>query len=187
MTKSCEILRCFFTHHSVSALVAISNQNELTTLIAQEDCAASRIVKDETQGEAEVGRIKKYVNEDLADETEVGQPKECSKEGPVDGENDEGKDSDDDDSSDSEDNGDEGRNKASTKKIGGETYAQGRERNIMENKKLLEELNVKSLVQDLKEGLTTTKKRCVFFVTMTLRDNSQSLRITSCHQPNCDR
>lgn len=111
-------------------------------MLAKEDCEARRIVIDETQSEAGVGRNK---------------PKEDNGEGPVDGEDDGSKDSDDDDS-----NSEEGSEKITTSTIwGGETYAQRRERNIAENKKLLEEIKAKYPVREQKKAGTRKNKGCV--------------------------
>ena len=74
-------------HHFVSTIVAFPYQNELTPLLAKEDCEARRIVKNETQCEEGVGKDK---------------PREETEEGPVDDEDDESKDSDDDDNSEEE-------------------------------------------------------------------------------------
>lgn len=112
-------------------------------MIAQKDCTARRIVKDETQGEATIGQTKEDCDEDLVDETEGSCHKECSKEGPVDGENDEGGDLDDDE-----------ENKEGSQF---ELYAQRRERNIMENKRLFDEVKAKYLWQETKKK----NKRCV--------------------------
>lgn len=132
-------------------------------MIAPEDCAARRIVKEETQGEAEDSQIVECSDDsrDWVDKPEFVHAEECSKEDPVDSEN-EGKDLDGDDSGEDDDS-EAGRNKASTKKIRGdsETYYEIRERNIAENKKLLETLKVKYLVRDLKKVATRKDKRCV--------------------------
>lgn len=137
-------MKSFFTRHSVSTLIAISYQNELTPSLAKDDCAARKIVKNETQYEAEVGLAK---------------PKEDSEEGLVDGEEDEGKDSDDDNNCHG-DSDDEGRNNSNTSTpiLGGETYAQRRERNIAENKKLLDEVKAKYPVREPKEARTRKNK-----------------------------
>jgi hypothetical protein len=98
-------------------------------LLAQEDCAARKLVKNETQDEAELGQPKQDSEEGLVD-------------GEVDGENDEGKDSDDDDKSEEDSEG--RRNKASGPDFwGGKTYAEKRDENIAENRKLLDALNAK--------------------------------------------
>jgi hypothetical protein len=117
-------------------IIAISYQNELTRLLAKEDCEARKIVKIETQCEAGVDQNK---------------PKEDSEEGPVDGEDDdeENKDTDDDDNR-SEEN--------TTTILGGETYAQRRQRNIEENKKLLEEVNARFPVHKPKKAGTRKNK-----------------------------
>jgi hypothetical protein len=137
-------LRNFFTRHFVSTIVAISYQNELTPLLAKEDCEARKFVKNETQCEAGVGQNK---------------PKEDSEEGPVDGEDDEVDGEDDDENKDSDDDSDE----STSTTIGGElTYAQRRERNIEENKKLLDELFPvrRPLAKEL-EAWTQKNKGCV--------------------------
>ena len=136
--------------HFVSTLISISYQNKLTPLVAQEDCEARRIVKNETQGEAEEG---------LVDEPGIGQPKEFREEGPVDSENVEGKDLDDDESS--EDDSQDGRNNVSNLIWGGKTYAQIRERNIAENKKLLDEIKAKCPIREPEKAPTQKNKRCV--------------------------
>lgn len=109
-------------------------------MLAKEDCDALRIVKTETQCEAEIGQPKS---------------KEDSKEGWVDGEDDVGKDSDDEESEGS--SGGINNLNTSTPTWKGETYAQRRERNIAENKKLLEELKAKYPVCD------TKNKGCVLY------------------------
>ena len=147
--KGCWILRSFFMRHSVSTLVATSHQNELTTFLAQEDCSARSLVKGETQDEAEDVQAKKFGEEGLAD-----------------GESDEEKNLDDDNS---EERG--SKNKASAKSVkkkGISEYAQRREKNIAENKKLLEELNAKYPMPEIKKKART--QRCVCFVIM-MHDN----------------
>ena len=143
-TSFCKYLCCNFT------------SRKLTLLIAKEDCAAHRIIKNKVAANAE-----EEGEESLVDEDESGQPKtkECSKEGLLDGEDEKGKDLDDDNKGEeeSEDSDSEGRKNVSTAFFGGELCAQRRERNIAENKKLLEELNVKGLVKALKDD----NKRCV--------------------------
>ena len=116
-------------HHFVSTIVAISYQNELSPLLAKEDCEARRIVKNETQCEEGISKDK---------------PREDTEEGPVDDE-DETMDSDDDDDIEEESGNieKESGNITTSKFFGGETYAQRRERNIAENKKLLDELKAK--------------------------------------------
>ena len=63
----------------------------------------------------------------------LSKPKEESKEGPVDGESENNLDDSDNDSS-----GEDSEKNTSKTIWGGEKYAQRRERNIAENKKLLE-------------------------------------------------
>jgi hypothetical protein len=141
--------------HSVSTHVAFSNQYKLTAWLAEKECAARRIVKKEIQGEDEVGQ---FTEEGLDDEGGIGQPNECEG-GPVDGGNDKDKDSDDDDEGeDSDEDSDEGRKDSSTAVFGGETYAQRRERNIVENRRLLDEVKAKYPIREEKK---VENERCV--------------------------
>ena len=69
---------------------------------------------------------------------------------------DESKDSDDDDDSE-----EESGNITTSKFFGGETYAQRRERNIAENKKLLDQVKAKYPVREPKKAETRKNKGCV--------------------------
>lgn len=146
-------------HHFVSTIVAISYQNELTPLLAKEDCEARRIVKNETQWEEGISKDK---------------PREDTEEGPVDDEE-ETKDSDDDDDIEEESGNieKESGNITTSKFFGGETYAQRRERNIAENKKLLDELKAKYPVRDPKK-VEIKNKGCVSITTCVTIDTTNN-------------
>ena len=134
-----KFLHASFCKHTRCNLLS----NELTRFQAKEDCEARRIVKDEIQSKAGVGQSK---------------PKEDSEEGLADG----GDASDESNDSDDDNNSEEEENRNITSKIwGGETYAQRRERNIAENKKLLDQVKAKYPVREPKKAETRKNKGCV--------------------------
>ena len=139
MMNGCWILRRFFMRHSVSTLVATSYQKELTRFVAQEDCTARSLVKGETQDESDNVKEKESCEEVEKD--------------------------DEDKDEDSDDNEVERGSSTSTAKSankGLSEYAQRREKNIAELKKILEEVKAKNPMPELPKAKSRVKKGCVY-------------------------